>query len=213
MKIPKFLRRGTGKIIKILERIALRFSCVGKVDGIVIYDLATPDVSNSTFLRPTTDALKLIREVDPRRYRRVVRHIKRIVNRPLISLGTFERESSACNVDYNKQFTKSTPWNSYRFACLLVHEATHGCLIAKGLPYNDKTWEHIERLCSLEEYRFIRRFDGGWADIYRNPKNLIPSFGVGEDHRRSGKVPGDKEVTSGARNAERLRMNTTKKSA
>src|SRR5271156_1694721 len=176
MKIPRFLWRLWGKVVKLLDWLAIKVSCVARVDGIIICDLTPRDLAKSDFRQPTLDALDLIRKYDPRRYRRVVRYIKYVVNRPLISTGNFERTRRMCNVDYNKQFAKSSPWNLYRFACLLIHEATHGQLLAKGLAYNDKTWERTERLCHLEEYRFIHRIDQGWADLYRNPQKFNPEL-------------------------------------
>jgi hypothetical protein len=178
MKVPRFLWRILGKAIKLLDWLALKFSRVGEVDGIGIYDLTPKELSESTFLQPTAEALGLIRQHDPRRYRRVCRYIKCIVNRPLITAGSFEWRRSMCNVDYNKRFTPANPpqWNLRVYACLLVHEATHGLLRATRLPYNDKTWERTERLCSLEEYRFIRRVDEWWADEYRSPKQFNPEL-------------------------------------
>jgi hypothetical protein len=176
MRLPRLLRRLVGKAIKLLDRFAVRISRVGQVDGIFICDLTPRELSKSTFLQPTREALELIQKFDPRRYRRVVQYIKYIVNRPMISSGSYERARHMCNVDYNKRFTVDSPWKLNRYACLLIHEATHGRLMAMGLPYNDKTWERTEKLCHLEEYRFIRQVDGGWADLFCNPKKFNPEY-------------------------------------
>lgn len=176
MRLPRFLRRIIGKAVKLMDRLAVRVSRVGQVDGIVICDLTARDLAKSTFLQPTVEALELIRKFDPRRYRRVVRNLKYIVNRPMINSASFESARRMCNIDYNKAFTEATPWKPYRFACLLIHESTHGRLMATGLPYNDKTWERTERLCWLEEYRFIRRVDGGWADLFHHPKKFNAEY-------------------------------------
>jgi hypothetical protein len=48
---------------------------------------------------------------------------------------------------------------------MLVHEATHGVVAARGIHYERALWSRIERLCVHEENRFVKRlrnqgFDG-----------------------------------------------------
>ncbi|MEI9997906.1 MAG: hypothetical protein WDO13_01405 [Verrucomicrobiota bacterium] len=62
------------------------------------------------------------------------------------------------------------------YASLLVHEATHGLLKEKRIPYDDENWQRVEELCSLEEYRFLRRVDEWWADEYCSPKRFNPEL-------------------------------------
>jgi hypothetical protein len=40
-------------------------------------------------------------------------------------------------------------------ASMLVHEATHGFLYTRKIPFNPRTRERIEQLCSAEEHRFL----------------------------------------------------------
>jgi hypothetical protein len=42
-----------------------------------------------------------------------------------------------------------------RYARRLVHEATHGELFARGIPYEGELRPRVERLCVREEQRFV----------------------------------------------------------
>jgi tetratricopeptide (TPR) repeat protein len=57
------------------------------------------------------------------------------------------------------------------YAGVLIHEATHGLLFEKGIPYDKETRERVERLCHLESYRFAMHFEPGYADLYPGPYN------------------------------------------
>ncbi len=146
---------------------------VGFIDGINVCDMTESNPSKSIFLKPTSEALNLIRIADARRYRRVRQQLKYIVNRPLISAGTYQAQGQVCNVDYTKHYSsENAEWSLRMYACLLIHEATHGLLLEKGISYSKQTRERSERLCGLEEYRFMQRIDAGWADEYLSPEKF-----------------------------------------
>ena len=138
------------------------------IDGIVVCDFVAQKQPEAKFFPISRHALALIRETDSRRYRRLCGVIKYIVNRPMGSgSGNYVREPKICNVDFAKYFTTDyAEWNLRSYACLLVHESTHGLLFRKGIPYNKQNWQRIEKLCRQEEYRFARRVDPEWADEY-----------------------------------------------
>ena len=145
-------------------RWMLSHAKVGQVDGVTVIDMQTEKLSQSTFLQATRDALELIRNFDPRRHARICRQFRYIVNMALINVGECDHEARTCNVDYTKYLTTENPeWNLRAYACLLVHEATHGLLLGKGIGYTRKNWQRIERLCRLEEFRFAQTLDPVWA--------------------------------------------------
>ncbi len=122
------------------------------------------ELSKSTFLQSTRDALELVSDFDPKRYSRIRRQFRYIVNFPLINLAECDHASRSCNVDYTKHLETENPdWNLRIYACLLVHEATHGFLLGKGIPYTRKNWQRVEKLCRLEEFRFAQAVDPVWA--------------------------------------------------
>ena len=165
------------RIFKVFDSRLVQVGKVGEVDGITICDPCAPDLEKSSFFKHTGEALSLIRKFDPKRHRRVCRYLRYIVNRPLISGGNFERVGKICSVDYDKHYAAGPrQWRERAYACLIIHEATHGMLDAKGIAYSKKNWEQTERLCKLEEYRFIRRVDEWWADEHLSPKRFNPAY-------------------------------------
>ena len=126
-----------------------------RFDGIILVDWAdTPH-----FTRIITAALKLIKENDPRRFRRVQRQIRFVVSctRPFGG-GAYFSDAKTCEFDFvvlrsDDDVEFYTPW----YACALVHEATHGRLESCGIPYTPENRTRIEKLCVAEEQRFVRR--------------------------------------------------------
>jgi hypothetical protein len=145
-------------------------SCLDRVDGVAICNMSIEQDHQDGFLNLTRDAMALIKSLDPRRYRRVCRQFDYVVNVPLISGGDYEHKGKICNVDYAKFLAvPHPPWRTRSYACLLIHEATHGVLAEKGILYDNKNWQRIERLCHLEEYRFALHFEPGFADDFIGP--------------------------------------------
>ena len=164
------LRRALKVALKAITRSMLNRSRVGEVDGITVCDTQANEPSKSIFLQSTRDALKLIRNCDPRRHARICRQFRYIVNMPLINVGECDHASKTCNVDYTKYLaTKNPEWNLRIYACLLVHEATHGLLLGKGIAYTRKNWQRVEKLCRLEEFRFAQAVDPVWAAEHVRP--------------------------------------------
>jgi len=143
-------------------------ACVDKIDGVVICDFSVGSISSPNgFVIPTREAMALIRNIDPRRYRRVCRQFRYIVNQELGEGGNYEQKLKVCNVDYSRLLSSDNPqWRLRQYAFLLIHEATHGLLLDKGIPYSKENRERVERLCHLEEYRFALHFEAGYADIF-----------------------------------------------
>jgi tetratricopeptide (TPR) repeat protein len=164
-RVWEFVATAAFEFLSTLELRLITKSCLGHIDGIAVCDFSLVKQNHDNFLNLTRQAMALVQTRDPRRYRRVCRHLKFIVNRELISGGNFARRHKICCVDYSK-FTSDDPlWNLRQYAQLLVHEATHGLLSEKGILSDKERRERIERLCRLEEYRFALHFESGYADI------------------------------------------------
>jgi hypothetical protein len=121
---------------------------------VVDYDLYTP------FFRQTIAlALEIVRRKDPRRFRRICRYVKGVVALPIghAQAGYIE-QLQVCAVRFQPPSSKEKlpKWGAW-YALMLVHEATHGLLYARGIPYDEKHRERIERLCFKEENRFLKR--------------------------------------------------------
>jgi hypothetical protein len=127
-----------------------------RIEGIPLidYDLYTPYFRQTFAL-----ALQIIKIKDPRRFRRVCQYIKGIVAIPLghIQAG-YDQNLQVCAVRFQPPPSKEklSNWAAW-YAPILVHEATHGLVHARGIPYDEEHRERIERLCYKEENRFLRR--------------------------------------------------------
>jgi hypothetical protein len=126
-----------------------------RFDGIALVDWdETPH-----FVTIVTAALKVIKENDPRRFHRVQREIRFVVNctRPFGG-GAYFSDTKACEFEFEAlRSDEEIQFYTYWYACALVHEATHGRLQSCGIPYTPDNRARIEKLCVTEERRFARR--------------------------------------------------------
>ena len=134
---------------------------VARFHGIILADLREKSRHFQTVL---LESLQLIYDHDPLRFSRVQRHIRWIVNRDL-ALGRcaeYNAGTQTCSIDfYEPKPTDDQSWHQTwliaRNAKILVHEATHGVLLSRGIAYTSKSHVRVEELCVLEENRFVRR--------------------------------------------------------
>src|SRR5438552_2756082 len=113
-----------------------RKSEIGRFAGIGISDIRG---DAPAFLRTIISALELIQRYDPRRFARVRRHICWIVNGTLShDGGCYYRETRTCRIHFENEAVEKHPeLATILYACLLVHEATHGLLRARVRNYSD----------------------------------------------------------------------------
>jgi len=144
--------------------------------GITLCDLNSNDLDDEDFFRETEQALQLIEDVDPRRFRRVKNHINYIVNTELASIASYN-PGKICKVDFGRYDFETHPdWSRYMYAAILVHEATHGEIGEKGIEYK-RNRLRIEKICRAEENRFLAKIDSVWGDDLRvafNPSDWDP---------------------------------------
>jgi hypothetical protein len=127
---------------------------IGDIAGIILID----DGKNTPQLRETfATALEIIQRRDLRRYKRVLAHIRRIMNFPIGYAGAgYIPHLRAYATSFESAPSEATiRKKAILYAASLVHEATHGLLCARKIPYNTRTRERIERLCTKEEHRFL----------------------------------------------------------
>lgn len=117
---------------------------------------------NDEFTSTIEHALRLIDEKDALRFARIQRVIHYV--RPLTLSGDapaeYVRHSKLCYMDWPMVRAPDDPsLTVLSSAILLVHEATHGLLQARGVRHTVARRPLIERLCVDEEARFLRRVD------------------------------------------------------
>ena len=52
------------------------------------------------------------------------------------------------------------------YAMTLVHEATHGYLHARFIPYTKRTRSRVERICENEENHFVKQLGDEWSHLH-----------------------------------------------
>jgi hypothetical protein len=159
-----------------LVRRAYRKYAKAAVDGIRIVDSNWDDGDDQDFVQVTQDALRLIRDHDPRRFNTIRRELDFIVNRELTSGGHYDRSIRSCVVDFGRRVLKPGSehytWYLAHYACLIVHEATHGRIASFGVKYQGAARARIERLCRKEERRFASHLPCDQYDFSR----IVPDF-------------------------------------
>ena len=133
---------------------------LGSYKGIDISSASFNRSNDAEFLEHTIQALQMIESVDARRFRRIQREVRFIVNCELNSGASYRRIGHICNVDFRRyDFGRDAEWYLRCYASTLVHEATHGAIYSQHVAYTRKTRSAIEKLCHTEEYKFARRLD------------------------------------------------------
>jgi hypothetical protein len=157
-------------LLWLLKSWILRSRAKAEYKGIRIVDLNFDDTDDQAFIACTLDALRLIEEHAPRHFRRIQREVRYIVNQDLSTGGQYLRVFRQCIVDFPRYQDYSEGsldprcregedylWYLAYYAATLVHEATHGHLYSRGMPYLRETRVRIERICHTEEERFVAR--------------------------------------------------------
>jgi len=136
-----------------------------KYKGITIAEFGAKE-EYPLFVEKTKKALAFLEETDPRRFKRIQRHIKPIVysNR---ARASYNHNMTGCFVGFaHFHFEDDAPYKIPWYARTLVHEATHGVFREHKIPYTRRTRERVEYTCVLEEWRSAQRFEDGldWYD-------------------------------------------------
>jgi len=136
--------------------------------------------STAAFVRLVTDALALIEQTDPRRFRLLQREVEFVANEMTHSgsSGAYWRGARRCQIDFDREFghrdlAENYEWWVAQIASLMVHEATHGRIYSHGVPYTWKNRARVERACHREQQRFAKRLR---SDRYAFDEHFLPPF-------------------------------------
>ena len=136
---------------------------VARFDGIILADIRR---RSPHFKATLLAALQLIRDHDPRRFARVQRHIAWIVNCDweLGLAAEYNYEIRTCTIDFKEPPPDCAEMISAGlYARRIIHEATHGVVLSRGIAYAPELRVRIEELCVTEENRFVHRVGQGTA--------------------------------------------------
>jgi hypothetical protein len=104
------------------------------------------------------EALDLLRRADPRRFNRIERSVKWIVVGNWKPRGYYDVVSHVCGIRKLSPLEAPPSVAPYAYATVLVHEGTHAMLLTKRFPHGKADGKRIEKLCVLEEARFLMKF-------------------------------------------------------
>ncbi len=145
----------------------LRFCAVKHFDQVCLADLRNGKHADS-FFHTLEQSLRLIREHDARRYARITDHIRWVLNQVTGSGYTSEYNEriGACTIQFIPMPEADQNRVAAAYACLLVHGATHGLVVSRGIEYTPQNLARIEHLCTAEQSRFVARLDPACAPIH-----------------------------------------------
>ncbi len=164
------MRKFIGKISDRMLLWTMKGNEVSRIDGIVLFDTRKRGDS----FRPTIEsALHLIRQHDPRRYARIQQNIVGIINQ-ILKPGTraqYHFRLRTVIIEFTDLPRVSSDVRAAFYACVLVHEATHGEIAAKGVIRTTENRGRIERLCIAEQNRFAAKLTA--VDGLRYPSRSL----------------------------------------
>jgi hypothetical protein len=151
----------------------LALAQLGSYQGINICSASFNRSNDTEFCEQTIKALRLIEQVDPRRFRRIQDEVKTILNCELLAGGRYRRLGRICEVDFRRyDFARDDQWYLHCYSVMLVHEATHGAIYSRYIVYTRATRARIERICETEARWFAKKLDTPehrWSDRIVGP--------------------------------------------
>lgn len=130
-----------------------------------------------TFIRVIRKSLCLVREHDPRRFRRVTEQVRILAD---VGLQAGPRSASylhrikVVQVDFEMNESKGDEmYHAAYYAGVIIHEATHGFIEDRGFKYTPKYRKQIERICCAEQNRFLVRLRRSFPGL---PESMIRAF-------------------------------------
>jgi hypothetical protein len=134
----------------------MRFSPKDRHYGIEVFDF-TPTATNSVrYFEKIKSALNLIREYQPHRLARISRDVCRILVVKQAAEAEFWPALKACVLTCG-----GLELDDDEVALMIVHEAVHARIDARGIPYSRKLRERIEMACICEEIAFAELLPNG----------------------------------------------------
>jgi hypothetical protein len=162
-------KRSMNRLLARLHVKICQATKVGEYRGIQFSDWNQNPNDDARFVTMTNEALTLIERLDPRRFLRVRRQLQFIQNTELCSGGHY-LSCGICQVDFGRYDRPTdSDWWLYQYAGTIVHEATHGLIVAKGIRTNRKNWIRIERICRAEQNGFLARIQSRYGSKLMRP--------------------------------------------
>jgi hypothetical protein len=125
------------------------------------YPLLPNKAERECFVRSVEDALHFINVNDAFRGNLVRRHIAAITEYPNDRLAKYHPYTKMCELDFRSLKDICDTYQieiTHYLACCLIHEASHGYLFARGIPYTRSLRIRIERFCNRQSLIFAEKY-------------------------------------------------------
>jgi hypothetical protein len=143
---------------------SIRGSEKARFDGIGLADVRG---HGSLFSQVIQSSLRPIQQQDARRYARVKRHISWIVNQITNALGAqYQPRIRTIFLQFDELRELQSDVVIAFYACIIIHEATHGEIESRGIEWSADNRLRIERLCTLEQNRFAAKLSAREPERY-----------------------------------------------
>lgn len=160
------------------------------VEGFRVDVLNTrPDIDTAQVFERIGGALALIREYQPRRFRRMQRDFARILVQRYPCRGAFYPETRTCITELT--FSVNPEFNLAQIASSMVHEGIHARVRAMCHSYHPEQLPHEERLCRRAELDFGLAVPNGdlvvaraLASLQLEDEDVAPTIDWAEAARR-----------------------------
>jgi hypothetical protein len=148
-----------------LVLLGIRGSVVSEVDGIALVDLRR---HGDSFRCTIESSLRLLRDYDPRRYARLRRHVRWIVNQvSLVTNGLdYNPRIAVCTFEFSEIAGVNEQTYAAQIACSLVRVATQGLILSRGIQQGPEYWIRVARICITEQNRFAARMSAVDPECY-----------------------------------------------
>jgi hypothetical protein len=139
-----------------LDHLTWRFAKRYSISDIDVRVFPLNNEQTAGVIHKVETALKLIEKCDPRRWRYLVRDVKRILiaGAPDFS-GCWHNDFALCEL-YN-EFVIAGETTAAILAATIVHEAMHARLYRWGFGYSEAIYLRVERVCVRATIAFARR--------------------------------------------------------
>jgi len=161
-----FLRGLPFSAIVAISETALRLWPRVVINNILVIDPSAE--TRASFVKAVRAALALIETGDPRRFTRVRREIKAIINMPVAGGSEYSRFLRTSRIDGRHFSAIEDPGTAITLlACRLISHATFGHICTRKLTTNHD-YTRVKKLCFREEARFAKVLgldlgeDWGW---------------------------------------------------
>ncbi len=149
-----FAQRVSARVLAAMMR---RFA-VCSVEGVALVD-ARVKGRDESFRKTISASLLMIRDQDPRQFARLKRCVHFVINEvnPSGAIAEYDEALLACKLEFVAMPDLDNTLVAAAYACVLVHEVTHGTIAARGIDYTPATRARIEQICAAQQRRFARK--------------------------------------------------------